>query len=78
FVGHYHNDSPWYGSLRVVEAKGGLWLDGVTPLAADGKQSFWLNDPPYNPARLEFLTPIDGQCTLAKLSGVDFWRVAAE
>jgi hypothetical protein len=37
-----------------------------------------LNDPPYNPARLEFLTPIDGQCTLAKLSGVDFWRVAAD
>ena len=78
FVGHYHNDSPWYGSIRVVQVKGGLWLDGVTPLAADGSQAFWLNDPPYNPARLEFLTPIDGQCTLAKLSGVDFWRVAAE
>jgi CubicO group peptidase (beta-lactamase class C family) len=78
FVGHYHNDSPWHGSIRVVQAKGGLWLDGVMPLAADGNQAFWLNDPPYNPARLEFLTPIDGQCTLAKLSGVDFWRVAAD
>jgi len=78
FVGHYRNDSPWHGSFRVVQAKGALWLDGVTPLAADGNQAFWLNDPPYNPARLEFLTPIDGQCTLAKLSGVDFWRVAAE
>ena len=78
FVGHYRNDSPWFGSIRIVQAKGGLWLDGVTPLAADGNQAFWLNDPPYNPARLEFLTPIDGQCTLAKLSGVDFWRVAAE
>jgi len=78
FVGHYHNDSPWHGSIRVVQAKGALWLDGVMPLAADGNEAFWLNDPPYNPARLEFLTPIDGQCTLAKLSGVDFWRVAAD
>jgi CubicO group peptidase (beta-lactamase class C family) len=78
YVGHYRNDSPWYGSLRVVQARGSLWLDGVTPLAAAGPDAFWLDEPPYNPARLEFLTRIDGHCSLAKLSGVDFWRVAAE
>ena len=75
FAGHYRNDSPWYGSLRVVKAKGQLWLDGVVPLQADGDAAFWLNDPPYNPGRIEFLTRIGAACMHVRLSGEDFWRV---
>ncbi len=74
FTGHYRNDSPWYGSLRVVKARGQLWIDGVIPLEADGDSAFWLNDPPYNPGRIEFANRIGGTCMLARLSGDDFWR----
>jgi CubicO group peptidase (beta-lactamase class C family) len=75
FTGHFRNDSPWYGSLRVVKAKGHLWIDGVIPLEADGDSGFWLNDPPYNPGRIEFTNRIGGACMHARLSGEDFWRV---
>jgi CubicO group peptidase (beta-lactamase class C family) len=75
YAGHYRNDSPWSGSMRIVSVKGRLWIDGVTPLEpADGDGVFWLNDPPYNPGRIEFFNPIGGVCMQAKLSGQDFWR----
>ena len=35
FVGHYRNDNPWAGSLRIYCLKGQLMVDG-TPLAAEG------------------------------------------
>src|SRR4029078_5193780 len=72
FTGHYRNDSPWYGSLRVVKAKGKLWVDGIVPLEADGEAAFWLNDPPFNPGRIEFANRIGGACMQARLSGEDF------
>lgn len=76
YTGHYRNDSPWYGSLRVVKAKGRLWIDGVVPLEPSGNDAFWLNDPPYNPGRVEFFNRIGRQCSQAKLSGIDYWRVS--
>jgi CubicO group peptidase (beta-lactamase class C family) len=75
YAGHYRNDSPWYGSLRVVKAKGRLWIDGVVPLEPAGDAIFWLNEPPYNPGRVEFFNRIGGKCMQARLSGEDFWRV---
>ena len=75
YAGHYRNDSPWYGSLRVVKAKGRLWIDGLVPLEPAGDAVFWLNEPPHNPGRIEFFNPIAGKCMHAKLSGEDFWRV---
>lgn len=75
YVGHYRNDSPWYGSVRVVTAKGRLWMDGVVPLEPAGDGVFWLNEPPHNPGRIEFFNRISGRCVQAKLSGIDFWRV---
>ena len=76
FIGHYRNDSPWYGSVRIVKAKGRLWIDGVVPLEAIGGSTFWLNEPAHNPGRIEFSQPIAGKCMLAKLSGDDFWRAS--
>ena len=29
YLGHYRNENPWVGSLRVVRRKGRLLLDGV-------------------------------------------------
>ena len=75
YIGHYRNDSPWYGSLRVATAKGRLWMDGIIPLEASGDHVFWLNEPLHNPGRIEFFNRIAGKCVQAKLSGIDFWRV---
>ena len=75
YAGHYRNDSPWYGSLRVVKAKGQLWIDGSVPLEPAGDGAFWLNEPPHNPGRVEFFNSIAGTCMHARLSGEDFWRV---
>jgi CubicO group peptidase (beta-lactamase class C family) len=75
YVGHFRNDSPWYGSIRIAKVKGRLWLDGMTPLEPAGDAVFWLNDPPYSPDRIEFLRRVGGTCMQVKLSGADFWRV---
>jgi len=74
YTGHYHNDSPLSGGFRVVSVKGRLWIDGVIPLEPAGVGVFWLNDPPYNPGRIEFFNRIGDVCMQAKLSGEDFWR----
>lgn len=64
-------------SLRAsaVKAKGRLWIDGFVPLEPAGDGSFWLNEPPHNPGRIEFFNRVAGKCMHAKLSGEDFWRV---
>ncbi len=77
-VGHYRNDSPWEGSMKVVIRKGILWLDGVTPLRHVKDRRFRYADPEYNPEWVEFLDFVDGQSMHIKISGVDLWRVEAE
>jgi hypothetical protein len=37
FVGHYRNENPWVGSMRIVVNKGRLMVDGTIPLEADGE-----------------------------------------
>jgi CubicO group peptidase (beta-lactamase class C family) len=77
YVGHYRNEDPWTGSLRVVLLKGKLMLDGVTPLEADGKM-FRQRDEPSNTEWIRFGEVINGKCMRLKYSGVDLWRVAAD
>src|SRR5262249_30002902 len=36
YVGYYRNGDPWTGSLRILIRKGQLWMDGTTPLEAEG------------------------------------------
>jgi len=47
YVGHYRNENPWFGSLRIVLCKGRLMIDGTTPLEADG-DLFRLRSTPHN------------------------------
>jgi CubicO group peptidase (beta-lactamase class C family) len=77
YVGHYRNESPWVGSQRIVIRKGRLWLDGTTPLEADGKL-FRLRDHPYNTEWISFGDLVNGRCMRIRLSGSDLWRVAAD
>lgn len=76
YVGHYRNENPWIGSVRVVLRKGKLWLDGVTPLELNGDR-FSLRDEPHNPEWVLFGEVVNGRCMRLKFSGEDLWRVAA-
>jgi CubicO group peptidase (beta-lactamase class C family) len=76
-VGHYRNESPWVGSLRVVVLKGRLMLDGTTPLEPDG-ELFRLRDNPHNTEWIRFGAIVNGKCMHMRLSGSDLWRVAAD
>jgi len=75
-VGHYRNESPWIGSVRIVLRKGRLWLDGTIPLEADGRL-FRLRDNPYNTEWVRFGEVVNGRCMRIRISGSDLWRVAA-
>jgi CubicO group peptidase (beta-lactamase class C family) len=77
FIGHYRNDEPWTGSLRVVLRKGKLWLDGVVPLEQSENEPnlFRLRDEPLNPETIRFMHVIDGKAQMIKFSGTDLWRM---
>lgn len=74
FVGHYHNDSPWYGDTRVVMRKGQLFLDGAQPLVPRGDGKFGLGDP-EGPDWISFESIVDGRAMRLNLSGIIFRRL---
>ena len=76
FVGHYRNENPWVGSMRIVVNKGRLMIDGTIPLEADG-ELFRLRDDPWNTEWIRFGEIVNGRCMRIRLSGSDLWRVAA-
>lgn len=76
YVGHYRNESPWFGSLRVLLRKGALFVDGVVPLERVGDY-FYLRDEPHSTEWIRFGEVVNGRCMRIKLSGTDLWRVAA-
>ena len=76
YVGHYRNEDPWTGSIRVMILKGRLVLDGQTPLELDG-DLFRLRDEPSNTEWIRFGEIVNGKCMRLKFSGVDLWRVAS-
>lgn len=69
YVGHYYNDSPWYGDVRIVLRKGQLFADGVTPLVPRGDGKFGLNDPEA-PDWVAFESVIDGRAMRINFSGI--------
>lgn len=73
FVGHYANDSPWYGDTNVIMRKGQLYLDGLQLLTAraDGKFGF---GEPDGPDWVAFESIIDGRAMVLSLSGIRFRR----
>jgi hypothetical protein len=74
FVGHYNNDSPWYGDTRIVMRKGQLFVEGVQPLAPRGDGKFGLGDPD-GPDWMNFESIVDGRAMRLNFSGIIFRRV---
>jgi hypothetical protein len=73
YVGHYYNDSPWYGDTRIVLRKGQLYVDGVQPLVPRGDGKFGINDPAA-PDWIAFESIVNGRAMRLNLSGVIFRR----
>jgi len=78
YLGHYHNESPWHGSLRIVMRKEKLMIDGVVPLEPAPDGIFYLRDEPHSPEWIQFFDVVDGKAMRLRFSGEDFWRVAAD
>jgi hypothetical protein len=82
FLGHFRNENPWLGSLRVVRRKDKLWIcqtsDTDSPLNQINETTFRLADSDFNPEWIQFLDVVDGRSMHAKLSGEDFWRVESK
>ena len=76
YAGHYRNENPWIGSLRIFVLKGRLMLDGTIPLEADG-ELYRLRDNPRNTEWIRFGELVNGRCMRIRLSGSDLWRVTA-
>ena len=77
FTGHYRNEDPWVGSVRIVMRQGKLWAGGTTPLRPVDENTFRVAEPEHNPEWIQFLDVVNGRAQRVKLSGYDLWRVAA-
>ncbi len=73
FVGHYANDSPWYGDTRVIIRKGQLHFDGNVALVsrADGTFGVGTTD---GPDWVTFESLVDGRAMVLNFSGIKYRR----
>lgn len=72
-AGHYSNDSPWYGDMRVVLRNGQLYIDGVQQLVprSDGKYGF---GDPEGPDWINFESFVDGRAMRVSFSRIPYRR----
>lgn len=77
YVGHYRNDNPWIGSVRVVVRKGVLMLDGSAALEPGTDDTFHSRDDKNSTDWIRFLDIVNGHAMRLKFSGEDLWRVTA-
>jgi len=75
YRGHYRNESPWKGSVRVVLRHDKLWVNGVVPLEAGPEEAFFLRDNPNSPEWIRFQDLVNDRTMRLQFSGEDFWRV---
>ena len=78
YVGHYRNESPWVGSLRIVLRKGKLMVDGLVMLEPGQDGMFILQDEENSPEWIRFDDTVNERSMHLKLSGEDLWRVMDE
>src|SRR6185369_9748588 len=73
-AGRYVNDSPWWGSMTVVERGGRLWIGTETPLTSIGDNVWRVGQESWSPERASFDNVIDGRPQVFFLSGEKFLR----
>ena len=75
FIGHYRNEDPWFGSVRVVSRRGRLWMNGVIPLEPAAGGRYYLRDEPASPEWLSFSDIVNGHAMQLHFSGNVLQRV---
>jgi len=73
-VGTYVNDSPWWGTLRVAERGGRLWLGTETPMARIADDLWRVGAEDWSPERVRFADAKGGVPETLVYSGVRFRR----
>jgi hypothetical protein len=74
FAGRYINDSPWWGTSRIVERGGKLWLGTETPMTSMSANLWRVGEDAWSPERASFADFIDGRPQTFIFSGVKFER----
>jgi D-alanyl-D-alanine carboxypeptidase len=74
YAGHFHSDSPWYGSVRLIIRKGQLMVGGDQPLAPVEPGVFRPADDPSDADRITFDMFANGQAMRMNYSGIEFFR----
>jgi hypothetical protein len=74
YTGHFHSDSPWYGSGRVVIRKGQLLINGDVPLVLVAPNVFRPAGDSSDADRVTFDTFANGQALRLNFSGIEFFR----
>jgi D-alanyl-D-alanine carboxypeptidase len=74
YAGQYYSENPWFGTVRVVQRQGQLWMGGTDPLIPIGNHLFRIGKE-AGPGVVEFSELIGGRPSLLWLDGVQFLRV---
>jgi hypothetical protein len=74
YTGHFHSDSPWYGTARVVIRKGQLLIGGDQALAPVETNVFRFAGDPSDADRITFDNFVEGRATRMNVSGIEFFR----
>ncbi len=72
--GHYASADPWFGSLRLVERGGRLWLGTETPMEKIGDNLWRVGEQVWSPERGAFADVVDGRPQTFIYSGEKFTR----
>jgi D-alanyl-D-alanine carboxypeptidase len=76
-AGRYRSQSPWGGDALVYPLKGQLMLNGQM-LHRIGGSLFRMGDEEWDPDTAEFLCVFEGKARIARVAGMDFWRVEVD
>jgi D-alanyl-D-alanine carboxypeptidase len=74
YAGHFHSDSPWYESTRLVVRKGQLLVEGLQPLEAIEPRVFRVGGQSIDVDRVVFDNIVEGRAMRASYSGIEFFR----
>ncbi|NJS13325.1 MAG: serine hydrolase [Sphingopyxis sp.] len=79
-AGHYENDDPWFGTVRISVRGDDVFLNDITTLHPIAPDQFRLGDDPRSPERVKFHTSLAGHPHTLEISGVfyEYRRTATD
>jgi D-alanyl-D-alanine carboxypeptidase len=73
-AGRYVNDSPWWGTMMIVERGGKLWVGTEEPMTRIGDNLWRVGEESWSPERASFDDFIDGRPQVLVLAREKFLR----